>query len=352
MSQTYHSLSNSDSDNVQENKFGSQEKYNFEPSNIVVQHKRPRQKNENGNDSKLEKRKKKEKFQHISPRTCMNYISINIDESIVSNPIFCDIISRLYDVPVTVQVEKVEPDTIFWVRKQISGELTREGHILIVWDHIKMLKHLENASVISFFDDFMNLKRNCRHYLIIYGLKSYCKRLKKKGKLTPLERIINITPSKNMIENILCQLELLKGVSTRLIDNPEELVQFITHSTKSVAEEPYRREKEKIDCEKTSYLQGDSRACVKVDKQNFGMKRLWHQQLTELPFSSLDSAKAVTSVYSTPLALYQTYESMDSILEKERLLQDLIVGREGSKKRLGPEMSKKISQLFARYPDL
>lgn len=57
--------------------------------------------------------------------------------------------------------------------------------------------------------------------------------------------------------------------------------------------------------EKCWYARGDSRDCIKVDKDFNGLHRLWLQQLSQFNKSSLDIAKAIAEIYPSPFVLYQ-----------------------------------------------
>lgn len=346
MSQQFHALSESDSSSS-----------DIEPADIIVPTssnsistsfpKAPNKNKVNSKNDKAERLKIKEKFKYLSPSSCLNYISMSCEESILSNSVFNGVLVELGKTQVPIKIHEGHSGSIIWIRKQLSGDCLEEPHTLLLWDHITFLHFIQTCQVNKFFEDVKKSKPNNSIYFVIYGLLDFCRRKRKKGKLSEREVGINSIPSRDVIENLLCEMQLTFGISHRLFDNQMELVNFIIHLTKSIAEEPYRKQKEIIEMEKTSYLQGNSRSCVKIDKQNNGMQRLWIQQLAEIPMSSLDYAKAIASLYSSPFALYQAYNVIKTIEEREQMLQNIAIGREGSKKRLGPEMSKRIFHLFS-----
>lgn len=65
--------------------------------------------------------------------------------------------------------------------------------------------------------------------------------------------------------------------------------------------EKQKREQEKLEW----YAAGDSRDCVRVDKNGNGLLRLWQQQLCQFNRVAMETAQAITSVYRSPCALVQ-----------------------------------------------
>lgn len=68
----------------------------------------------------------------------------------------------------------------------------------------------------------------------------------------------------------------------------------------------FRLEKnQRSDAELEWFALGDSRDCVKVDKNGNGLARLWKQQLCQFNLATLATAEAIVSVYSSPKALIE-----------------------------------------------
>lgn len=74
------------------------------------------------------------------------------------------------------------------------------------------------------------------------------------------------------------------------------MVIFIVHRY-----EKHEREQENLQW----YAAGDSRYCVRVDKNGNGLLRLWQQQLCQFNKVTMETAQAITAVYRSPCALLQ-----------------------------------------------
>jgi hypothetical protein len=74
--------------------------------------------------------------------------------------------------------------------------------------------------------------------------------------------------------------------------------------------EKHKREQEKLEW----YAAGDSRDCVRVDKNGNGLLRLWQQQLCQFNRVSMETAQAITSVYRSPNALVQVLHFIGTLL--------------------------------------
>lgn len=76
-----------------------------------------------------------------------------------------------------------------------------------------------------------------------------------------------------------------------------------------------RREKHKREQEELEwYAAGESRDCVRVDKNGNGLPRLWQQQLCQFDRVGMDTAQAITSIYRSPCALIEVFSLQLSIL--------------------------------------
>lgn len=136
-----------------------------------------------------------------------------------------------------------------------------------------------------------------------------------------------------------------------MIETPEELSSLIVQSTKSIAQYTYKLEKQKR--EETNldwFAKADSNNGVKVDKNGNGLANLWQQQLCQFSLVGLETAQAIVSQYSSPLALVNEYKQCSTTSQKELLLQNIPIRRNAgilsSVKRVGPELSKKVFYFF------
>ncbi|KAK9509104.1 hypothetical protein O3M35_006493 [Rhynocoris fuscipes] len=301
-----------------------------------------------------------EKIRQSKPGQCMKYVTIILDENLVNCNIGKKAVELFTDVEFNYKVEAQRDScSVTWTREEPGSfpTVTKEKHILIVWSYDKLITAVKFCNLIETFKELKNHYVDFRIYLAIYGLGDYYKRTFKKnndgisneegGAVRKKRKTLDIP--KEQIDMALAELEILLKISTRLIKNHHELSTLFKQITKAIAETPYRKEIEKRDQEKGWYTRGDSRDCVKIDKDLNGLHRLWLQQLSQFNKSSLDAAKSIAEVYPSPASLYQAYENLSTQKEKELLLQDIKIKKGGTSiRRIGPELSRKVSLLFSQ----
>lgn len=315
---------------------------------------------------KVEKAKEKaeraamlEKIRQSKPDQCMKYVTVILDEGIVSSNIGKKAVDLFKDVEFRYEVEKQrDPFSVTWTRKEpgLNASVIEEKHILFIWSYDKLVTSVKYCTLIDTFRELKNKYNEFRIYLSIYGFGEYCKKMSRKsveaingGEERVQKRRRTLEIPRNQVDMILCELEVLLKVSTRFLKNDRELSVLLQQITKAIAETPHRKEIEKRDLEKCWYARGDSRDCVKVDKDLNGLYRLWLQQLSQFNKSSLDIAKSIAEIYPSPFALYQAYQKLSTQKEKELLLQDIQIKKGGSStRRIGPELSRKISLLLSQ----
>uniref|UniRef100_A0A023EXB3 Putative crossover junction endonuclease eme1-like protein n=1 Tax=Triatoma infestans TaxID=30076 RepID=A0A023EXB3_TRIIF len=302
-----------------------------------------------------------EKIRHSKPDQCMKYITVILDEGIVTSNIGKKAVDLFKDIEFRFEVEKQrDPFSVTWTRKEpgLHSAVTEEKHILFIWSYEKLVTTVKYCTLIDTFRELKNKYNEFRIYLAIYGFGEYCRKISRKrvdevaingGEERVKKRRRTLEIPRNQVDTILCELEVLLKVSTRFLKNHSELSVLLQQITKAIAETPYRKETEKRDLEKCWYARGDSRDCVKVDKDLNGLYRLWLQQLSQFNKSSLDIAKSIAEIYPSPFTLYQAYQKLSTQKEKELLLQDIQIKKGGSlTRRIGPELSRKISLLFSQ----
>lgn len=143
----------------------------------------------------------------------------------------------------------------------------------------------------------------------------------------------------------------------RFVESAEELASLITSTTKSLSQLDYKMEKQRQEEELVWFAKADLKHCVKVDKNGNGLAKLWQQQICQFTAIGIETANAITSHYPSPRALIDRYKICSSVTEGEKLLQDIQMRRDAgilsSTRRLGPEISKKMYQLYMTDdPDL
>ncbi|XP_070401451.1 crossover junction endonuclease EME1 isoform X2 [Nothobranchius furzeri] len=156
-----------------------------------------------------------------------------------------------------------------------------------------------------------------------------------------------ITLINNYIQAVV-HLQLHNGVSVHFFSTWREFSDYITMTTKALAEAPFKREREQ-----TSFsfcLESEWAGGQRVNKAGEGLLQVWKRQIQQLHRVSSEVAAAVVAAYPSPLLLQKTYSECRTESEKVSLLSDLLVRRgEGitsTTQRAGPELSKRLYLLM------
>lgn len=177
--------------------------------------------------------------------------------------------------------------------------------------------------------------------LVVFGVNDYFKSCGRKTMNSSRKLIGELD-----LELAITDLLVTTDCDTVLVNSSSELALLIVQHTKAIAEAPYKMSKRAYDEQSELYLRGENRKCVTVDKQGNGVSRLWQQMIAVLPHSSLETSRALCAKYPTPLDLYESLNSPDSVNE----LANIGVSRTavpGSKaRRIGPEFARKLHTLF------
>ncbi|KAG9350344.1 hypothetical protein JZ751_026698, partial [Albula glossodonta] len=150
------------------------------------------------------------------------------------------------------------------------------------------------------------------------------------------------------VEEALVDLQLHTGVQVRFLPSWKEFSDYITMSTKAVAEAPFKREREKTGF--SFCLESEWAGGFKVDRGGKGLLQVWKRQIQQLNRVSPDIASAILAVYPSPQLLVQAYRRCKTEREKLSLLSDVLIRRgEGvtsTTRRVGPELSKRLYLLM------
>ncbi|KFQ42471.1 Crossover junction endonuclease EME1, partial [Nestor notabilis] len=157
------------------------------------------------------------------------------------------------------------------------------------------------------------------------------------------------------VEEALVDLQLCKQVQVRFFESWEELGVYATMFTKSVAEAPFKRERENMGF--SFYLEKAWCGGVKVDRSGKGLLEVWKRQLQQFNRVSLEMAEAIVSTYPSPQLLNQAYMRCSSEQERENMLANIPVHRgdgvTATSRRIGPELSRRVYlQMTSHDPDL
>ncbi|XP_078510585.1 structure-specific endonuclease subunit EME1 [Lissotriton helveticus] len=157
------------------------------------------------------------------------------------------------------------------------------------------------------------------------------------------------------VEEALVDIQLHTGIQVRFVETWKEFGEFASMFTKSVAEAPFKRQREETNF--SFYLENDWAGGVRVDRCGKGLLQVWKRQLQQFNRVSVEIANAVAAAYPSPQLLAQAYKRCTSTQARHDFLKDILVRRgEGviaTSRRVGPELSKRIYlQMTSINPEL
>ncbi|KAF5886160.1 crossover junction endonuclease EME1-like, partial [Clarias magur] len=123
----------------------------------------------------------------------------------------------------------------------------------------------------------------------------------KKRKRKDLEQLPEV--SRVDVEEALVELQLHTGVQVHFHSTWKDFTNYVTMSTKAVAEAPFKREREKTGfsfCLESEWAGGQ-----KVERAGKGLLQVWKRQIQQLNRVSADMATAILSAYPSPQLLTQ-----------------------------------------------
>lgn len=297
----------------------------------------------------IQKRKfQLEQERETKPGECNKFIKVIIEKEIVEKISGEKIVDKLKELHINVAISSsVTPHTITFQRRLTKKMITDDGSIVEFDEELKDEPYLV---VILTADVFINATKENRLLgivqaaqelcpvvpvsttLVVYGLKSYCK--KRKNTITIKETEIKLT-----------QLQILANCSHRLHENPDDMALTVAQIARSIAEEPFKsKQNQKLDQEQL-YLTSDIKVNASENDTD-SLARLWHTQLLCLPKVTFDVAQSITKEYAMPRKLIEAYMKCDN---KNQLLQDIPIIKTGplsKSRRIGPELSRKIATLM------
>lgn len=176
------------------------------------------------------------------------------------------------------------------------------------------------------------------------------KKRKKKGGQDSLPVLSRVD-----IEEALVDVQLHTGIQVRFVETWKEFGEFASMFTKSVAEAPFKRQRDETNF--SFYLENDWAGGVRVDRCGKGLLQVWKRQLQQFNRVSVEIANAVVAAYPSPQLLAQAYKRCTSTQARHDFLSDILVRRgEGvtsTSRRVGPELSKRIYlQMTSMNPEL
>lgn len=134
------------------------------------------------------------------------------------------------------------------------------------------------------------------------------------------------------------------------VNSSEELADFIFRYTKSIAESPFKKDRNQQGF--SFFIMGEKRITVDPMTDEGGVTKLWEYQLQQFPQVTMETAKAISALFPTPLSLYTAIRNTDTETQIG-LLSDVMIPRaDGGSRRLGPALAKRICRFMAsRQPN-
>ncbi|XP_048026466.1 LOW QUALITY PROTEIN: crossover junction endonuclease EME1 [Megalobrama amblycephala] len=244
-----------------------------------------------------------------------------------------------------------------YCKSQSNGVLTESGISLTTWIQGLMSRNpgrTLNLVVIDIEKYFRSQNSKCQKKFreaVLgeeknVGLQGGQKKRRKKDDINQLPEV-----SRVQVEEALVDLQLQTGVQVRFLSTWKDFTDYITMSTKAVAEAPFKREREKTGF--TFCLESEWAGGQKVDRTGNGLLHVWKRQIQQLNRVSPDMASAILSAYPSPRLLAQAYAQCKSEHEKVGLLSDVLIRRgEGvtsTTRRVGPELSKRLFLMMTSH---
>ncbi|KAJ9583192.1 hypothetical protein L9F63_022463 [Diploptera punctata] len=326
------------------------------------------------------KQANKEALRSKKPEECLKYIKVCLDQNLLSCEFGGQILVELQaaGMQYNIQTNSID-DSIVWTRESlkhtigedlklnVESRMKEENEMLIIWKWDKVVNYIKNREFLTQIQIIQTEVPGKTITLIVYGSKEYFK-YKKNSKRREVRSNILHTESRTKSNKKETHLEVMPHVSEEdwelaitevqlfgfqhiMLDTAMDLALYVRQFTKAVAEAPYKRERHEQDLGDVDwYAEGDSRCCVRVDKNGNGLLRLWQQQLCQFNNVGLETAQAIGAVYASPSALIRAYENCSSQQEAQLLLASIPVRRGvgplTSTRSVGPELSKKMYAFF------
>jgi len=265
----------------------------------------------------------------IKPGECFKFMEINLDRGI-DTLTFQEVKNILQNADIKFNIiDALIPNSITWQRNieenyvgednevYMKNNIQTEKYIIVIWNSHEAVMHVVKGTFCASILDIKVLISNYNMILIIFGMEEYFAYQKKRksnesseNKKTKYNNKGNQQfdgfpiISKQQLEMCLTEIQIIAKCSNRLIENAQDLGLMIYQYTKSISEIPYKLQKKENQQNKFDwYVMGDNKNTVHVDKDGNGLKRLWQQQLCQFNLSSLETAEAICTVYSSPAQL-------------------------------------------------
>ncbi|KAJ8246437.1 hypothetical protein GJAV_G00267730 [Gymnothorax javanicus] len=306
---------------------------------------------------RAEKRALAEAVKALRPEECIKHMVVSVDPALLhvtwARRIPDALTGEIQNVPESHTVVNVPvEDLISMVHSHSQGQKGQSadcGVTLTAWMHRLLARssgQTPSLAVIDLEKYFRSQKSQMqrKHRQAVLGEEQGAgKRRKRKDGGPQLPDVTRVE-----LEEALVDLQLHTGVQVCFMPSWKEFCDYITMSTKAVAEAPFKREREKTGfsfCLESEWAGGS-----RVDRAGKGLLQVWKRQVQQLNRVSPDMASAILAAYPSPRLLAQAYRRCTTEREKLALLSDVLIRRgEGvtsTTRRVGPELSKRLYLLM------
>ncbi|XP_066521787.1 crossover junction endonuclease EME1 [Hoplias malabaricus] len=318
----------------------------------------------------------------MRPEECLKHMVVTVDPGLLQLEGGGVLLTSLHALGCSCAIEKQPlPRSVSWVRRASclqTGELVSipESHAVVqvpVEDFISMVHNYSQEqscggtphggiTLTAWTLRLMSKNPGKDLSLVVIGIEVYFKSQSAKSRQNFRDAVLGDGATKKKrkqmeehpsvsrveMEEALVDLQLHTGVQVHFRSTWKDFTDYVTMSTKAVAEAPFKLEREKTGfsfCLESEWAGGQ-----KVDRTGKGLLQVWKRQIQQLNRVSPDIASAILNAYPSPQLLTQAYRQCKSEREKVKLLSDVLIRRgEGvtsTTRRVGPELSKRLFLLM------
>ncbi|XP_056153701.1 probable crossover junction endonuclease EME2 isoform X2 [Lampris incognitus] len=324
-------------------------------------------------EKRQEQKRRREAAEHLNslrPDNCLKCLTVWIDPAVLQHDGSDVLLGTLASLEWKFNIKSQRlPHSITWTRKPPPGEdkiePVKEEHVVVVLDLTEFMDMMMGVKKIletedteageeSFFGSLMEyLNHNAEKMVTILVMTSQPNYWMEAWKGHPPYQTLRSQMGMDAldIEEVLVYLQFYQSVSLVFLDGWQEVTDHVRAVTKSLSKRPFRRLTERVElpfCVDGSWASGS-----RVERDGFGLSKVWSQQIQQLNRVSAAVASAITAAYPSPQLLLQAYRSAESEEARRSLLACLTVTGGGQERRVGPEISTRIYRcLTAQNPQL
>ncbi|KAH8340092.1 hypothetical protein KR067_008970 [Drosophila pandora] len=296
---------------------------------------------------KLRKQALREQQKRIKPGECIKYVRMVMDTGFMGQ----EVLQQLASTDLKYELRSLPlSHCIFWERNVGQQTLAtgttnsglddawqRETQVVQWLSESSFLQAVKRQNLACIGPQLRDAFPDCQYTVVVPKLRH--------GK-----------NSSSANQDALIELQLLQELHVEQLDRPDSqnLLAFLQRYTKSIAEAPYKKQRnESMGCFK-KYLANDKKQCVRVDQGN-GLGRLWQQHLNRLPLVTLEVAESIIAQYPCPKKMLDHFSDDPDAVQT---LADMKIRRCNgpqplqTERRIGNVLSNKLYTLYnARDPN-